>query len=155
MKLFWTGIFVCAALLLGGLMFWQLRAGQDTVLPDAPPPPEPAPEGLPLARSDAPVFGPPPPTPPEAPKISREEVRFNRYDRDRDETISRIEMMSSRTKGFRALDKDGNNLLTFEEWAAGTSDRFRKADGDGNGRLTRTEFATTRPRTAVKPRCRC
>ena len=67
-----------------GLLFWQTAANQDAAIP-APPPPEPLSDTLPEAGAGAPAFGPAPPTPPEAPKASREEVRFNRYDRNRDE----------------------------------------------------------------------
>ena len=95
-----------------------------------------------------------PPTPPKAYMASREEKRFNRYDRDRDEVITRLELMSSRTKAFRKLDKDGNNLLSFEEWAVATSDRFEKADRNQNNQLTRFEFRTTRPKRSA-PRCKC
>jgi len=54
---------------------------------------------------------------------------------------SRLEMMGSRTKAFKALDSDGNNLLTFEEWAAATGQRFASADGNKDQLLTRKEFA--------------
>ncbi|HMP46684.1 MAG TPA: EF-hand domain-containing protein, partial [Sphingopyxis sp.] len=74
---------------------------------------------------------------------------------NRDERISRIEMMSTRTAAFRKLDKNGDNLLTFEEWAAVTGDRFAKADADGDGALTRKEFATTAPKRAPAPKCKC
>jgi len=109
---------------------------------------------LPEADPDALTIGPAPPTPPKAYKASREELRFNRYDRNRDEIITRLEMMSSRTDSFRKLDKDGNNLLTFEEWAVATSDKFAGADRDGNSQLTRTEFRTTRPKRSPA-RCKC
>ena len=144
------------ALLLAsaGLWFWQGQAAQENEIPTAPPPPVMA-EGLPQAKASAPAFGPAPPTPPEAPKASREAQRFNRYDRNRDEIISRVEMMSSRTKAFKELDSDGNNLLTFEEWAAATGDRFAKADGNRDKLLTRSEFAATRPKNAAKAACRC
>ena len=102
-----------AALLmvLAGLLFWQTAANQESVIPA--------------------------PAPPEAPKASREEVRFNHYDRNRDELVSRLEMMGSRTKAFKALDTDGNNLLTFEEWAAATGQRFAGADRNKDQLLTR------------------
>ena len=85
----------------------------------------------------------------------REERRFNRFDRDRNDKISRVELMSSRTAAFRKLDKDGNNLLTFEEWAVTTGARFASADADKSGDLTRAEFATTAPKRAAKPKCSC
>ena len=121
-----------AALLmvLAVLLFWQTAANQESVIPA-------------------------PPTPPEAPKASREEVRFNRYDRNRDELVSRLEMMGSRTKAFKALDSDGNNLLTFEEWAAANGQRFAVADRNKDRLLTRKEFAQTRPKLVAKPGCRC
>jgi hypothetical protein len=137
-----------------GLWLWQTEANQENNIP-APPPPAAISDMLPEAAANAPAFGPAPPTPPEAPKISREEVRFNRYDRNRDELISRLELMGSRTKAFRALDKDGNNLLTFEEWAAATGERFAGADTNKDSLLTRKEFATTRPKAVAKPGCRC
>ena len=102
-----------AALLmvLAGLFLWQTAANQESVIPA--------------------------PAPPEAPKASREEVRFNHYDRNRNELVSRLEMMGSRTKAFKALDTDGNNLLTFEEWAAATGQRFAGADRNKDQLLTR------------------
>ena len=155
MKKFVTGAAGMMLMLTAGLFLWIGAEGQDVPIPAAPPPPEQAdPEVLPVADLDAETVGPAPPTPPKAYKASREEMRFNRYDRNRDEIITRLEMMSSRTDSFRKLDKDGNNLLTFEEWAVATSDRFSGADGDSNGQLTRTEFRSTRPKRST-PRCKC
>ena len=156
MKRYVAGAGSMMLLMIAGLFLWVGASGQEVVLPDAPPPPEPVEvEGLPKPEDMAPALGPPPPTAPKAHKTSREERRFNRYDRNRDEIITRLEMMSSRTKAFKKLDKDGNNLLTFEEWAVSTSDRFVGADGDGNGQLTRGEFRTTRPKRSPQPRCKC
>ena len=142
-----------AALLLAGagFLFWQTAANQESVIP-APPPPVAISDALPQADASATAIGPAPPTPPEAPKASREEVR---YDRNRDELVSRLEMKGSRTKAFKALDTDGNNLLTFEEWAAATGQRFASADGNKDQLLTRKEFAQTRPKMPPKPGCRC
>ena len=95
------------------------------------------------------------PAPPVATALSREQVRFGRYDRDRDGRITRNEMLSSRTNAFRKLDKDGNNLLTFEEWAVSTGDKFRKADANGDLELSPGEFATTRPKRRATPACKC
>jgi hypothetical protein len=142
-----------------GFWLWQSQAAQEkTDIPAPPPPSEMAmttPEELPKAGPGAPRFGPAPPNPLSAPKASREEARFNRYDRNRDDSITRIEMMSSRTKAFKKLDTDGNNLLTFEEWAAATSQRFARADNNRDRMLTRIEFAATKPKAAAKPACRC
>ena len=152
---FATGAAGILLLLTAGMFLWIGAQGQDVPIPDAPPPPQMIEaERLPEADLDAETVGPAPPTPPKAYRASREELRFNRYDRNRDEIITRLEMMSSRTDAFRKLDKDGNNLLTFEEWAVATSEKFAGADSDKNGRLTRTEFRTTRPKRSA-PRCKC
>ena len=145
-----------AALLLVacGLFWWSGQASNDPVpqLAMAAPPP-PAVESLPEADPDA--VGEAPPMPGEASPQSREQKRFARYDRNRDGVITRIEMLGSRTKAFKALDKNGDNLLSFEEWAVATSDRFGAADANGDGKLTPAEFATTAPKRAAKPKCRC
>ena len=141
-------------LVSAGLWFWQGQAAQENPIPAAPPPVALI-DALPEAAKGAPAFGAAPPIPPEAPKASREEQRFNRYDRNRDEIVSRVEMMGSRTKAFKALDADDNNLLSFEEWAAATSERFAKADGNRDKLLNRKEFTATRPKATVKPSCRC
>lgn len=154
MRRFLAGGIGALLLAAAGLWLWQTQAYQENAIPAAPPPTQ-LPDKLPEAGVDAPAFGPAPPTPPEAPKASREEVRFNRYDRNRDELISRIEMMGSRTKAFKELDTDGNNLLTFEEWAAATGERFAGADANKDKLLTRKEFAATRPKVTAKPGCRC
>jgi hypothetical protein len=136
-----------------GAVWWQARATIDNT---APPPPEPEavldPEDLPFAD----ISGVAGPTPPEVSARTKEQMRFDRYDRNRDNLISRNEMLSTRTSAFRKLDKDGNNLLTFEEWAVTTVDKFEGADKNGDGKLTREEFATTAPKPVVKkPACKC
>ena len=145
---------VLALLLAGiGMFWWQGRAAIEA---NAPPPPVPeplaAPDEVPLADG-AGLTGP---APPEVSARTREQLRFDRYDRNRDNIISRNEMLSTRTDAFRKLDKDGNNLLSFEEWAVATVDKFGGADANGDGRLTREEFAATAPRPAAKkPACKC
>ena len=99
--------------------------------------------------------GAPGPEPPEESELTREQRRFFRYDSNRDGKITRTEMLSSRTDGFRDLDVDGNNLLTFEEWAVTTAERFDGADADRNRELTPEEFATTAPTPRSTPRCDC
>ena len=138
-----------------GVVWWQGRAEIENNAPPPPPPPEaPAvdPDALPVADPAVPQG----PAPPEVSELSREELRFFRYDRNRDRLITRNEMLSTRTDAFRDLDADGNNLLTFEEWAVSTVDRFGKADANGDERLTPREFATTAPKPAAKkPACKC
>lgn len=146
-----------AALLLAsaGLFWWQGRAAVEAA---APPPPagtvpegDPLPDALPTEDGDG-LTGAELPVADEA---SREERRFNRLDRNRDNLISRTEALSPRVAAFRKLDTDRNNLLSFEEWAVVTSNRFRAADANGDAALTRGEFATTKPKPAKKPACKC
>jgi hypothetical protein len=137
-----------------GVFWWQGRAAIEQGAPPPPAPPVAAdPMKLPLADPGSQKG----PAPPEMSELGKEEQRFFRYDRNRDRMITRDEMLSTRTDGFRALDKDGNNLLTFEEWAVTTVDRFGAADKDGDGRLSPREFATTAPKPAPKkkPACKC
>ncbi|MBL9071170.1 MAG: hypothetical protein JNM03_14405 [Sphingopyxis sp.] len=150
---FLIGGVASALLLTGGLFMWKgySQIADEEVLP-APPP---ALAAIPVAGANAPKRGVAPPELPAAKEASREERRFNRFDRDRNNRISRVELMASRTAAFRKLDKDGNNLLTFEEWAAATGERFAGADADKSGDLTRVEFATTAPKRAAKPKCGC
>lgn len=144
-----------AALLMVAIgLFWlQGRAAVE----EGAPPPAPAAAAViddgSLPAAD--VAGMRGPAPPESTELTREEQRFFRYDTNRDRRITRTEMMSSRTDGFRALDTDGNNLLTFEEWAVTTGDRFGGMDADGNGWLSAPEFATSAPRPRASPACRC
>lgn len=159
MKGFLGGAAASLLLVLGGWLIWQGRSealadqAQNSAMMG-----EPAPEPLSLPEGAAGLRGKSPPglpSPPEAAPKSREEKRFNRYDKDRDEAITRLELMASRTKDFKKLDTDGNNLLSFEEWAVKTSEKFAGADADKNGRLTRTEFATTAPKPKRQTACRC
>ncbi|WP_232492147.1 hypothetical protein [Novosphingobium kaempferiae] len=149
MNRFLLGGLVLVALGIG-LFWWQGHAEVEA----AAPPPEPmATEPAPLPSADAgDMVGP---ELPEATDLSREQRRFGRFDRDRDRRISRNEMLSTRSDGFRKLDKDGNNLLTFEEWAVATVDKFDGADGDRDGYLTPVEFRKTAPPPKQKARCSC
>ena len=149
------GVFVGLVLAGVGVFWWQGRAQVES---NAPPPPEVEevaeidPDALP-ETDPGDMVGP---APPEASELTREEQRFFRYDRNRDRIITRNEMLSSRTDGFRKLDIDGNNLLTFEEWAVTTSERFKEMDANGNLELTPAEFATSAPKPKPRrPSCRC
>lgn len=92
---------------------------------------------------------------PQANEATREQRRFDRLDKDRDNRITRNEMLSPRVKDFRKLDTDGNNLLTFEEWAVATANKFKAADANGDQGLDRPEFAMTKTKGAKKPACKC
>jgi len=156
---FLAGSIATLLLMSAGLFWWQGRVDRSTqplvALGGAraqAPGPEVPPEGNPNAR------GAPPPDVPGADPRTREQKRFERYDRNRDGIITRLEMMSTRSAAFRKLDKDGNNLLSFEEWAVATSDRFAGADVNHDGRLSPEEFARTAPPPRAptrQPACAC
>lgn len=145
---------VAALVLAGvGLFWWQGRAETER---GAPPPyvgPTAGAGSDTLPHAD--IAGLRGPTPPEATRLSREQRRFLRYDRDNDGRITRNEMMATRTAAFRKLDTDGNNLLTFEEWAVATANRFKAADRDGNLELSPEEFAATKTEQPKRPTCKC
>lgn len=137
-----------AALLMvsAGLFWWQGRAelaqglpppdisGGSTGTPSAKDTPIVLPSADPRARgSRLPSAG--------KPKMSAEEKRFNRYDRNRDGQITRTEIMSTRVKAFQKLDTNHDNLLSFEEWAVKTSDRFKEIDANHDGVITPAELA--------------
>ena len=145
------GAFLSLVLVAVGLFWLQGRAEVE----QGAPPPEPTVSARPQGLPSADVAGLEGPSPPEATELSREQRRFFRYDRDRDNRITRNEMLASRTGAFRQLDADGNNLLTFEEWAVATVERFEGADRNADGELTQPEFATTAPRPGPRPRCNC
>lgn len=92
---------------------------------------------------------------PAAPARSREQKRFDRYDKDRNAAITRAEYLAPRQKAFAKLDKNGDGRLSFEEWAVRTTTRFADADRDRSGTLTGAEFATTAPKRRARPACAC
>jgi EF hand len=142
------GVGVAAALLLavGGVLLFRGSAGPG-ILPVAA---APALAGEASGETELPE------SVPAASAKTREQRRFDRYDKDRDEAIGREEYLASRRKAFARLDANGDGRLSFEEWAAKTIDRFAGADADKSGSLTRTEFAATAPkRRATAPRCAC
>jgi hypothetical protein len=150
---FILGGLAALAMMAVGLFWLQGRAEVER---GAPPPEfatQPAdPNEIPSAEV-ADLVGP---EPPQATALTREQRRFARYDRDSDGRISRNEMLSTRTSGFRQLDQDRNNLLTFEEWAVTTTEKFDDADLDKNLSLTPEEFRRTAPPPRKpKPKCSC
>lgn len=141
------------ALLLAsaGLFWWQGRAATESAAPPLPAGTMQEPDGVPTETGEG-LLGDDLPIADEA---TREERRFNRLDRNRDNLISRAEALAPRVAAFRKLDTDHNNLLSFEEWAVATSNKFKDADANGDSQLTRPEFAKTKPKVPKRPSCRC
>ena len=148
---------VSALLLAGaGLFWWQGKASVSASAPPAQLLSEPDATGLPIEELPSEDGdGMQGAGLPGASAATREEKRFNRLDRNRDNLVTRTEVLQPRVAAFRKLDTDHNNLLSFEEWSVVSSNRFKKADGDGNGSLTRPEFATTKPKDSNKASCAC
>lgn len=149
-----------SALLLAasGLFWWQGRAAVEAAAPPLPQPVVDQSSDVPGLLDEIPEEdgqGQRGTGLPAVSEATREEKRFNRLDRNRDNLIARNEMLAPRVAAFRKLDTDHNNLLSFEEWAVATSNRFKKADANGDQQLTRPEFVATRPKAAAKPACKC
>ena len=122
---------------------------RSTAAPTPPVPPAPAAAAA-LPDEDLPDEAP------SATAKTREQKRFDRYDKDRNDAITREEYLASRRKAFAKLDTNADGRLAFEEWAAKTTDKFTGADKDKSATLTRAEFLTTAPkRTADRPKCAC
>jgi hypothetical protein len=133
---------VGSALLLSGAgLFWWTSARPESPLAQAVAP------AVSASTADKTV------PPPEAEERTREEKRFDRYDKDRDQAITAEEYLASRRKAYAKLDANGDGRLSFDEWAKKTTDKFAKADGDGSRALTRAEFATTKVVRKARPAC--
>jgi len=92
---------------------------------------------------------------PEASAKTREQKRFDRYDKDRNGAITREEYLASRRKAYAKLDRDGDGKLSFDEWAIKATTKFATADRDRSGAMNAAEFATTavKRRPAVRRDC--
>lgn len=142
-----------AALLMAaaGMFLFQSRATSEPL----PPPPAAAESGEEKTTAADPL--PALAKIPRASDRTREQKRFDRYDKDRSDGITMAELMEPRRKAFAKLDRNGDGKLSFEEWAVRGITRFTDADADKSGTLNRTEFATTAPKRKAKaqPRCDC
>lgn len=136
---------VASALLLSGAgMVWWTNGQNDTPVLAAFAPP--------LARETGTSASGPPPA---AEERTREEKRFDRYDKDRDQQVTTEEYLLSRRKAYAKLDANGDGRLNFEEWAKKTTDKFAKADADRSRVLSREEFATTKIVRKTRPAPNC
>lgn len=124
-----------AALLMAGagVLVFNARANDEPSLPAAP-------QASAEARRAA---DPLPDVAPEAGDRTREQKRFDRYDKDRDDSVTREEYLAARRKAFAKLDANHDGTLSFDEWAVKATTKFAAADKDRSNVLTRAEFATT------------
>ena len=135
-----------AALLLvaAGVLVFKSPARSDSPLRAAP-----------LAQADPAAADSLPGNLPEATPKTREQKRFNRYDKDRNALITREEYLASRRKAFAKLDVDGDGLVSFDEWAVKTTTKFAAADKDKSGSMTPQEFAATAAKRKAPTRAKC
>jgi hypothetical protein len=96
---------------------------------------------------------PPVVDPLEASEKTREQKRFDRYDRNRDGKVDLDEYLLSRHKAFAKLDTNGDGRLSFEEYSVKAIGKFAKADMARSNTLDAAEFATTRVQRKSKPKC--
>lgn len=120
-----------------GLFLWGSRPDAPSPLPAASAATAPSPQA---GEDDPPL--------PEASARTREQKRFDRYDKDRNGAITREEYLAARRKAYAKLDRDGDGRLSFDEWAIKATTKFTTADRDRSGAMNAAEFATT----AVKRR---
>lgn len=150
-----------AALAAVAAGFW-LQADEKPAVATLPASPAPAEPALPLPPEpglidpEAVVLAPPAAAPPK----SREELRFDRADRDRDGRITQAEYLANRRRNFDRLDTNRDGRLSFEEYAVAGIRRFAELDTGRDGWLSRPEFALSAPKprdrqTASAEPCRC
>ena len=80
---------------------------------------------------------------PQASDRTREQKRFDRYDKDRNGAVTREEYLANRRKAYARLDTNHDGTLSFDEWAIKAETKFAVADTDKSGAMNTTEFATT------------
>ena len=141
---FLAGVGSALALVAAGLFLFRSDAATEKL----PPPPRAAAIS---SESEAPL----PDDPPAATPRTREQKRFDRYDKDRDGRITRDEYLASRRKAYAKLDTNGDGRLSFDEWAARTTTKFSSADKGRDGTLDPTEFATTAVKRKPARRTAC
>jgi EF hand len=128
---FLAGVASALLMMAAGIFIWRSQADAGQI---APPP---ASTETPLDLLDV-------TDPPQASEKTREEKRFNRYDRDKNGGVAADEYLFSRRKAYAKLDSNGDGKLSFDEYAVKTITKFNGADKDRSGILTPAEFLTTR-----------
>lgn len=135
-----------AALLMvaAAAMIFKTRAQADT--------PQSA---LPAQPAQSAGSNPLPDAAPEASERTREQKRFDRYDKDRDGSVTRDEYLMQRRKVYAKLDANHDGQLSFDEWAVKATTKFATADRDKSGAMNAGEFATTAVKRKAAVRAKC
>ncbi|WP_174291945.1 EF-hand domain-containing protein [Sphingomonas bacterium] len=132
-----------------GVLIVNARARPTAVLPPQPL----AAAGQPTQATAAGT--PLPDAVPEATERTREQKRFDRYDKDRNGKVTREEYLLARHKAFAKLDTNHDGQLSFDEWAIKAETKFAVADKDKSNTLTPAEFATTAVKRKAPRRVNC
>jgi uncharacterized protein YxeA len=143
---FLAGVVATLLFVTAGFFIWKGQAGREAS--PIPPAPTDTMGNERLAFADIAEA-------PRADPKTKEQKRFNRYDKDKNGGVSRDEYMLSRRKAYMKLDLNGDGKLSFEEYAVKTVTKFAKADTDRTGSLNRTEFAATAVIRKNKPKPKC
>ncbi|WP_353205711.1 histidine kinase [Sphingomonas sp.] len=120
------------ALVAAGVVLFNRSGRSVAALPSAP-----------LAFAQSAAEGALPDSVPEASDRTREQKRFDRYDKDRNGAVTREEYLANRRKAYAKLDTNHDGTLSFDEWAIKAETKFAVADADKSGAMNATEFATT------------
>ncbi len=147
---FLAGVGSALLLVVAGLFFWR---GAD--MGTAATTPEPLYEDSPAAVPERLFAAARPPSAPSASPKSKEEKRFNRYDKDRSGTVSGGEFLFSRRKAYDRIDANHDGVLSFGEYSTKAALKFNKADRDRSGSLDVGEFATTKVVRKSRPKPDC
>ena len=139
------GAVAALALAGAGVLFFRGDARPGSVLPVM------SSAGQTSAVADTPL----PDKAPEATERTREQKRFDRYDKDRDGKVTREEYLAARRKAFAKLDTNHDGQLSFDEWATKAEAKFAVADADHSGAMTSAEFAATATKRSTRARVKC
>jgi hypothetical protein len=142
MSRYLVGAVSALLLVAAGAILFSNRSKPGSLLPPAP--------AMALAAQENEAAAAPVEVP-AAPEKTREQKRFDRYDHDRNGTITREEYLLARHKAFAKLAVNHGGMLSFDEWAVKTETKFSTADRDHSGTLDAAEFATTTVKRKTRP----
>lgn len=153
MQRFIAGVVSALLLVTAGVFIWRAQAERPVPLAAAPlfaAPPDDAADAATPDQAYAELA-----PPPAASEKTREQKRFDRYDRDKNGAVAQNEYLYSRQRAFARIDRNGDGRISFDEYAAKALTKFAAADRDRNGQLNAGEFATTRVVRKSRPRPNC
>ena len=140
-----TGIGAAVAVMAAGILLWGRSTPSEAIIPSLSTPSTIGQDGT----NDLPD------TVPEATPRTREQKRFDRYDKNRDAKITRDEYLLARHKAYARLDTNHDGTVSFDEWAIKATTKFDTADRDHSNAMDAAEFATTAVKRKPASRAKC